>query len=76
MKDAFEFMTATSSACKDIISSEDPDSEHPDLPDLSEVAQDNISQTTAAICSRTLSKLVSLRIQLVAKSDFVARSIT
>ena len=76
MKDAFDFMTATSSACKDIISSEDPESEHPDLPDLSEVAQDNISQTTAAICNSTFFRLVSLRIQLVAKSDFVARYIT
>ncbi len=76
MKNALDFLTATSRACKDVISSEDPEADPPDLPTLAEVAQDIISQTIAAICITTFSQLWSLRTQLVTKSDFVARSTT
>ena len=76
MRDALDFLTATSTACKEVISCQDPDEERPELPDLSEVAQDIISQTTAAICITTFSQILSLRTQLVTKSDFVARSTT
>ena len=74
MRDALEFLTATSIACKEVISCDDPDEERPELPDMSEVSQDIISQTTAAICITTFSQILSLRVQLVTNSDFVARS--
>jgi hypothetical protein len=48
LKEAFDFMTATSLACKAVISCDDPANGVEQLPDMSEVAQEVGFQTIAA----------------------------
>ena len=48
LKEAIDFMTATSLACKAVISCDNPEHGYEALPDMSEVAQEVGFQTIAA----------------------------